>query len=143
MHFGWAKAMTASAPNTGTVVAVRGSVVDAEFRQRIPAIHHVLKTGVNGEVVVEVASHLDAATVRGIALTPTRGLSRGTSVVDTQQQLRVPVGEQVLGRVFNVFGEVIDGKEPLTGIEWRLIHQASVPLMRRATNSEIFATGIK
>jgi F-type H+-transporting ATPase subunit beta len=135
--------MPGSTSNTGTVVAVRGSVVDAAFPVRIPAIHHVLKAGSEGEVVIEVASHLDSTTVRGVALTPTRGLSRGTPILDTRQTLQVPVGERALGRVFNVFGETIDRKEPLTGGEWRSIHQPPVPLMRRATSSEIFATGIK
>ncbi len=135
--------MPASVANTGTVAAVRGSVVDASFPTRIPSIHHVLTTGAQGEIVIEVASHLDSHTVRGVALTPTRGLSRGASIVDTQRTLQVPVGERTLGRVFNVFGETIDRKEPIAGGEWRSIHQPTVPLMWRATTSEIFATGIK
>jgi len=135
--------MTDLALNQGTVTAVRGSVVDAAFPYRIPSIHHVLKAGSEGEIVIEVASHLDATTVRGVALTPTRGLSRGSLIIDTRQTLQVPVGERVLGRVFNVFGETIDRKQPIDGGEWRSIHQPPVPLMRRATTSEIFATGIK
>ena len=129
--------------NQGTVTAVRGSVVDATFPFRIPSLHHVLKAGSEREIVIEVASHLDATTVRGVALTPTRGLSRGSVIIDTRQTLQVPVGERVLGRVFNVFGETIDRQPPLEGGEWRSIHQPPVPLMRRATTSEIFATGIK
>ncbi|MBZ5602304.1 MAG: F0F1 ATP synthase subunit beta [Acidobacteriia bacterium] len=135
--------MPDSALNAGVVEAVRGSVVDATFCDRIPSIFHVLTAGENGRVVIEVVSHLDARTVRGIALTSTRGLSRGSAILDTQQTLTVPVGERVLGRVFDVFGKVIDGKPPIDGGEWRSIHAAPVPLMRRATTSELFVTGIK
>lgn len=135
--------MSEAIANSGTVVAVRGSVVDAAFPSRIPSIHHVLTAGPNGEILIEVESHLDAKTARGVALTPTRGLARGTPILDTQRTLEVPVGERALGRVFNVFGNTIDRKEPITGGEWRSIHQPPVPLMWRATTSEIFVTGIK
>ncbi len=70
-------AMTTVTSNEGTVAAVRGSVIDVTFPERIPAIYHVLKSGPAQEIVMEVVSHLDATTVRSIALTPTRGLWRG------------------------------------------------------------------
>ena len=135
--------MAVSAGNTGAVVAVRGSVVDIRFPTRIPHIFDVLKAGPAHDVVVEVITHLSSDTVRGIALTSTQGLARGDLVVDTEQPLRVPVGERVLGRVFDVFGETTDRKEPVIGGEWRTIHAPPVPLMRRGTTSEIFTTGIK
>jgi F-type H+-transporting ATPase subunit beta len=138
--------MTLSTPSTqnpGTVEAVRGSVVDVRFEGHIPAINHVLNAGGNGDVILEVVSHLDAHTVRGIALTSTRGLARGSSVIDTRQPLKVPVGERVLGRMFDVFGKVIDRGQPVEGGEWRSIHARPIPLTRRATSSEIFVTGIK
>ena len=135
--------MPYSAPNAGVVQAVRGSVIDATFPDRIPSLFHVLTTGEHDEVLVEVVSHLDARTVRGIALTSTRGLSRGASIADRGRSLTVPVGERVLGRVFDVFGNTIDRKEPIEGGEWRSIHAQAVPLMRRATTSELFVTGIK
>jgi F-type H+-transporting ATPase subunit beta len=135
--------MTTPAPVQGTVAAVRGSVVDVSFPNRIPSIHHILKAGPNGEVAIEVVSHLDATTVRGVSLTPTRGLSRGAPVIDTRQTLKVPVGERVLGRVFDVFGNTIDRKEPIEGGEWRSTQGTPVPLTRRATSSEIFVTGMK
>jgi F-type H+-transporting ATPase subunit beta len=103
----------------------------------------VLEAGVAPKAVVEVVAHLNADTVRGIALTSTQGLVRGDRIVDTERDLRVPVGERVLGRVFNVFGETIDRKEALDAGEWRSIHAPPVPLMRRATTAEIFNTGIK
>jgi len=135
--------MKNSAPNAGTIEAVRGSVVDARFPDRIPSMFHVLRSGENNQVVIEVVSHLDAHTVRGIALTSTRGLSRGEAVLDTGQSLKVPVGERVLGRMFDVFGQTIDRKAPVEGGEWRSIHALPVPLMRRASTSELFVTGIK
>jgi len=137
--------MSASShPDTpqGTVVRVRGSVVDARFPGRIPALHNQLQAD-EGRVMVEVVSHLDAETVRGIALTPTQGLSRGCLVADTGQPLTVPVGKRLLGRTLNVFGETTDGKGDLQGGERRAIHQPRVPLARRTTQSEVFETGIK
>ena len=135
--------MEASATNQGTVSAVRGSVVDACFPRRIPPLFDLLETGDGHKTVIEVVTHLNSDTVRGIALTSTQGLARGDSIVDTGHSLAVPVGERVLGRLFNVFGEAIDRQPPVAGGEWRSIHAPAVPLTRRATTSEIFATGIK
>ncbi|MBI5572150.1 MAG: F0F1 ATP synthase subunit beta [Desulfomonile tiedjei] len=129
--------------NTGAVVSIRGSVVDSRFQGMLPSIHHLLRTGEDMEIVVEVVSHVDSQTVRGIALTSTRGLAHGAAVIDTGTTLKVPVGQAVLGRVFNVFGETIDGREPPEGCEWRSIHRQPVPLSRQATTSEVFETGIK
>ncbi|MCL4472943.1 MAG: F0F1 ATP synthase subunit beta [Actinobacteria bacterium] len=130
-------------PNQGTVVSVRGSVVDVMFQRKLPEINHELRAGEKGEVIVEVGTHLSSRVVRGIALTPARGLPRGAPVVDTGRPLEVPVGKELLGRVFNVFGEPIDKKAPLPDMEVRPIHQEPVPLSRQSTKSEIFATGIK
>jgi len=135
--------MLESALNRGVVSAVRGSVVDSYFPAHIPHLFSVLTAGQDSQAVIEVVSHISSDTVRGIALTTTRGLERGGSVVDTGQPLSVPVGPRVLGRVFDVFGNTIDGKEPLTGGEWRSIHAPRVPLTRRLATSEVFLTGIK
>ena len=78
-----------------------------------------------------------------MALTPTHGLARGSLVLDLGHHLKVPVGKRLLGRMFNVFGAVIDEKEAILGGEWRSIHQPSVPLTQRTVGSEIFETGIK
>jgi F-type H+-transporting ATPase subunit beta len=129
--------------NTGTVVSIRGSVADVVFPRRLPSINAVLMAGPDEDILIEVITHLDSHTVRAIALTSTQGLQLGSLVKDTGQPLRVPVGRRVLGRVFNTFGETIDQKEPVTGGEWRSIHQEPVPLNRQATTSEVFATGIK
>ncbi|HVP47573.1 MAG TPA: F0F1 ATP synthase subunit beta [Bryobacteraceae bacterium] len=135
--------MDISGANDGIVTAVRGSVVDACFPQRIPPLFDLLEAGDGRKAVIEVVTHLNSDTVRGIALTSTQGLARGDRIVDTERTLSVPVGERVLGRLFNVFGEAIDRKDPVQGGEWRSIHAPSVPLTRRATTAEIFATGIK
>jgi len=129
--------------NRGTIVTVRGSVIDAHFPQRLPSLFSELRAGEEGEIVIEVLTHLNSEAIRGIALTPTRGISRGSVVLDTGHTLKVPVGKQLLGRMFNVFGETIDGKEAVKDVEWRSIHQSPVPLTKRATTSEIFTTGIK
>lgn len=129
--------------NQGTVVSVRGSVIDIHFPQELPLVHNLLRAGENGEVAIEVETHLNSEMVRGIALTSTQGLSRGAMVTDTGQSLEVPVGKRLLGRVFNVFGETIDREESMTGGEWRSIHGEPVPISQRATTSEIFETGIK
>ncbi|MHB1391147.1 MAG: F0F1 ATP synthase subunit beta [Thermoleophilia bacterium] len=129
--------------NTGVVVSVRGSVVDAMFPHRLPEINNELRTGDKSEVVIEVATQLNSRVVRGIALTPARGLARGTTVVDTGHPLLVPVGRELLGRVLNVFGNFIDKGKAAPATEWRSIHGEPVPLYRQATRSEIFATGIK
>jgi alternate F1F0 ATPase F1 subunit epsilon len=127
----------------GTVMALQGNVLDVRFDADLPPLRQQLVTTEPDAVVMEVASHLDARTVRCIALTPTRGLARGASVLDTGGSLEVPVGESLLGRMVNVFGEVIDGGAPLEGVEWQSIHRPPVPLARRAIRSDIFETGIK
>ena len=130
-------------PRQGAVASVRGSVVDATFRRPLPEVHSQLRAGADGEVRIEVLSHLDDRTVRGIALTPTQGLARGTPVVDTAEAIHVPVGRQLLGRMFNVFGEPIDRKGDLQADQRRSIHQPPVPLSRQSASLEIFETGIK
>lgn len=134
---------SARGSNHGTIVRVRGSVIDAHFKHGIPDLHNELRSGDDGEVVIEVVNHLDAHTVRGIALTPTQGLARGSVVVDRGAPLMVPVGKQLLGRALNVFGETIDRGEELNGVERRSIHQSPVPLTRQITKMEMFHTGIK
>ena len=129
--------------NKGVVVSIRGSIVDARFEGLLPEIHNLLLTGEDGRIIIEVLSHLDFETVRGIALTRTQGLSRGSLVLDTGDPLKVPVGEKLLGRAVNVFGEPIDGKELVEAGEYRSVHQTSPPIFQRNTASEIFETGIK
>ncbi len=128
---------------SGTVVAIRGSVVDVRFEGALPPIYSVLRSGADQAIVIEVLAQRDARHVRGIALTPTHGLARGMAVIDTGGPLEAPVGEAILSRMFDVFGHVIDHRPPLTDVVWRSVHQPPPPLGRRSTKSEIFETGIK
>lgn len=129
--------------NLGTVVAVRGSVVDATFPIALPSLQNELHAGDREKIVVEVSAHLDERTVRGVALTPTQGLARGAPIVNLGHPLRAPVGKSLLGRVFNVFGHVIDGDEPPVAEDRRSIHQRPVTLTQQTTSLEILPTGIK
>jgi F-type H+-transporting ATPase subunit beta len=128
---------------SGDVVAVRGSVVDAEFPHQLPTVNSELRTGRDGDIVVEVLSQLNEVTIRGIALTPTRGLSRGAAILDTGHSLRVPVGQALLGRMFNVFGQAIDREAAPEDVRLRSIHRPSPSLAERAADTDIFETGIK
>ncbi len=127
----------------GVVCRVRGSVVDARFPLSVPEMHHELRAGIQGEIVVEVVNHLDAHTIRGIALTPTAGLARGMPVIDQRRPLQVPVGSRLLGRAFDVFGQTIDRGEPIAGGLWRPILRPPVPLINQVTSIEPFLTGVK
>jgi F-type H+-transporting ATPase subunit beta len=129
--------------NRGNIASVRGSVVDARFPDHLPAIRSRLTTGEEQQITLEVLIHLDPETVRCIALNPTQGLARGAAVFDSGGTLSAPVGREVLGRIFNVFGSAIDGGEQLQDTVRRSIYQQPVPLERQVTSPEIFETGIK
>lgn len=129
--------------NLGTVISVRGSIVDVLFEKHLPPVYTMLRAGKESQIAIEVLTQLDAHRVRGIALTPTEGLARGMAAEDTGGPLKAPVGRQILSRMFDVFGNTIDRRKPPSDIQWRSIHQAPPPLMRRSTTSEIFETGIK
>ncbi|MGD9638283.1 MAG: F0F1 ATP synthase subunit beta [Alphaproteobacteria bacterium] len=128
----------------GKIIAVQGGVVDVYFEGDLPPIYGKLTTE-QGErdLVIEVQSHLDMNTVRGIAMGPTSGLARGMSVTNTGTFLDMPVGDNVLGRMINVFGEPIDMKGEIKALERRPVHNSSLPLYKREVKSEIFITGIK
>ena len=135
---------TKEVTKAGTIVQVVGVVVDVEFeRGKLPAINYAL-TVKNGEtnLTLEVAQHLSETTVRTIALSGTDGLRRGAEVTDTGAPISVPVGEQTLGRMFNVTGEPIDGKShKFTTVS--PIHREAPPLTEQAGKTEILETGIK
>ena len=98
--------------NIGHVTSIRGSVVDIRFDQNLPPIRTMLITGKNQEIQIEVLSQTHDNQVRGIALTPTQGLARGMEVLDTGGPLKAPVGKEILSRMFDVFGNVIDRPLP-------------------------------
>jgi F-type H+-transporting ATPase subunit beta len=136
-------ASTAVSTNTGTITAVRGSVVDVRFDRQLPPIYTKLATGKDRQIILEVLSQRDDHQVRAIALTPTAGLARGMVVEDTGGPLRAPVGKAVLSRMFDVFGNTIDHGPPVKDVTWRPIHRDPPPLVDRSTKSDVFATGIK
>ncbi len=134
---------TSANENTGSISSVRGSVIDVSFPHDLPSLHTRLNAGPEGDTVIEVVSHHEGGIARGIALSPTGGLRRGDPVRDTGDMIRVPVGKQVLGRMFNVLGNTIDDKGPVNEAERRGIHQPSAAISRRVTTAEVFETGIK
>ena len=131
----------------GIVTEIIGPVVDVHFKESRPAIGDALLVegnGVHGRITLEVAAHLGLERVRAIAMNETAGLGRGEAVVATGAPVKVPVGERTLGRLFNVLGEPIDGKEPLPEDTPRLpIHRIAPAFDEQATRAEIFETGIK
>lgn len=127
----------------GSVVSIRGGIVDIRFNTRAPPIHSLLYAGRKEKIVIEVLSQLDAHSVRGIALTPTQGLARNTPVRDTHGPLMAPVGGATLSRMFDVFGNAIDRLPAPDNIRWRTVHRSSPSLARLSTKAEIFETGIK
>lgn len=136
---------TASYENPqGKIVAIMGNVVDVSFTTPLPTRNFRLLTGESRQTVLEVQTHLDASTVRCIALNSTRGLGRGVAVHNTGAMLQMPVGEALLGRMLNLFGEAIDGlDEPVAAQSYWPIHRPLLPLAERVTSTEIFETGIK
>lgn len=125
----------------GKIIQVVGVVVDAEFtKDHLPAIYDALKVG---DIVLEVAQHLSETTVRAIALSNTDGLKRGAEVVATGAPISVPVGEKTMGRMFNVTGEAIDGKEQLKDVKTMPIHRSAPRLDEQSNKTEILETGIK
>ena len=127
----------------GIVTAVRGSIVDVCFEQHLPPINSVVRTGASMEIVIEVQLQLDDKHIRGISLTPTQGLARGMKVETTNEPLKVPVGRETLGHMFDVLGNASDKYKLPGNVERRSIHQSPPPLIQRSTTSEVFETGIK
>ncbi|GAA7026674.1 F0F1 ATP synthase subunit beta [Helicobacter pylori] len=132
----------------GRIIQVLGPVVDMEFESYLPAIFEALDINfeVNGaqkSLVLEVAAHLGGNRVRAIAMDMTEGLVRNQAVKARGKMIEVPVGEEVLGRIFNVVGESIDNLEPLKpSLTWP-IHRKAPSFEQQSTKTEMFETGIK
>ncbi|MFP4496988.1 MAG: F0F1 ATP synthase subunit beta [Vulcanimicrobiota bacterium] len=130
--------------NKGKIISVRSNILDASFDDRLPEIYSLLEINSDSRKVrAEVLSHLDENKVRAIALTSTDDIALGTEIIDTGKPIQVPVGKNLPGRVFNVFGETVDKKGPVESRTYRSIHQKPVILSRQSTKSEVFETGIK
>jgi F-type H+-transporting ATPase subunit beta len=129
---------------TGRVTQVIGPVITAEFDGALPEIYDALYVERDGErLVFEVQQHLGGNEVKAVSMGSTDGLARGTAVVATGAPISVPVGEATLGRMFNVTGDPIDGKDAPEGVERSPIHRQAPDFAELATTSEVFETGIK
>ena len=131
--------------NIGKITQIISAVIDIKFAEgNLPEINSAIniKTKDGGKLVVEVAQHLGDDTVRCIALGPTDGLVRGMEAEATGAPISVPVGEQTLGRIFNVLGDPIDNK-PAPEVEHMPIHRKAPTFAEQATNTEMLETGIK
>ena len=134
------------AENIGKITQIIGAVLDIKFPEgQIPEINEAIEiTRKNGErLVVEVASHLGDDTVKCIAMGPTDGLVRGMDAKATGSSISVPVGENTLGRIFNVLGEPIDEQPAPTDVEYMPIHRPAPSFEEQSTSSEMLETGIK
>lgn len=131
--------------NTGKIVQVIGPVVDIRFSQdTLPSIRNAIHIQTGGhEMTCEVAQHIGDDIVRCIAMSSTDGLVRGMECIDTGSPIQVPVGDEVLGRMFNVLGEPIDGLGPIDAKKHMPIHRDAPTFAQQQTSSEILETGIK
>src|ERR1041385_3359059 len=136
--------------NKGNIVQVIGPVVDVEFpdEKSLPRIYNALEIEyeVNGsptKLTLEVQQHLGESWVRSIAMSSTEGLKRGMTVNDTGGPISVPVGEGVLGRLFNITGDVVDGRGPVKFTKRYPIHRPAPLLTDQDTKVQILETGIK
>jgi len=133
----------------GKIVQIIGPVVDVEFSAKggaaLPTMYHALrvKNSEGAIVVLEAARHLGGGRVRSIALSSTDGLIRGAEVEDTGNQISVPVGKEVLGRLFNVLGDPIDNPNGNKFPQRWAIHRPAPALTKQSTKTEVFETGIK
>jgi F-type H+/Na+-transporting ATPase subunit beta len=136
--------------NQGTIIQIIGPVVDADFSEapNLPKIFNALEVnytldGAEKKLVLEVQQHLGEGWVRAIAMSSTEGLKRGVTIYDTGDPISVPVGEGVLGRVFNVTGDPVDELGPVPHEKRYPIHRKAPPLIEQDTSASILETGIK
>ena len=129
----------------GKLTQIIGAVLDIKFTDGLPEINEAINIQTNdgGKLVVEVAQHLGDDTVRCIAMGPTDGLVRGMEAEATGSPIKVPVGENTLGRIFNVLGDAIDNKPAPEGVEYSPIHRPAPEFKEQSTKTEILETGIK
>jgi len=130
--------------NKGIIKAIIGPVVDVYFAKVLPEINSALTVKLKTKtIVLETQKHLGDKLVRAVAMDSTDGLSRGLEVVDTGASIAVPVGKETLGRMFNVLGKAIDGKEDIVTKETWPIHRSAPDFVEQSNQTEIFETGIK
>jgi len=133
------------AQRIGKVVQIIGPVIDIKFdTDSLPNIYNAIQIKMDGRVIVaEVEQHIGDDIVRTISMESTEGLKRGVKAIDTGRPIEVPVGEQVLGRLFNVLGQTKDGKGPLDTNNYYTIHRPAPSFAEQSVEPEMFETGIK
>ena len=135
--------------NKGKIVQIIGPVVDVEFPAQLPALFNALKIeftppgGTLTKLTLEVQQHLGDNWVRAIAMSTTEGLKRGQEVIDAGGPISMPVGEAVMGRIFNVTGEPVDEQGPVKADKYNPIHRQAPPLVDQSTSPQVLTTGIK
>ena len=131
--------------NKGIIHQIIGPVIDVKFEpEELPELLNAIHIQMDGRTIVaEVAQHIGDDQVRCVALSSTDGISRGMEALDTGAPITVPVGQEVLGRLFNVLGEPIDEKGPVEAKDFSSIHKEAPKFEDQDTNSQIFETGIK
>src|SRR5258707_394973 len=134
--------------NKGKIVQVIGPVVDVEFTDALPGIYNALSLEYKVQdqpvkLTLEVQQHLGDKWVRTVAMSSTEGLKRGFEVLDTGAPISMPVGEGVMGRVFNVTGDVVDEQGPFKADKYYPIHRPPPPLVDQSTSPQVLTTGIK
>ena len=134
--------------NTGKIVQVVGPVVDVEFTQSLPAIYNALTVDFEVEdkkftLTLEVQQHLGDNWVRTVSMSGTEGLKRGYEVIDTGAPISVPVGEGVMGRIFDVCGNPVDERGPVKADKYYSIHRPAPKLVDQSTSPQVLPTGIK
>jgi F-type H+-transporting ATPase subunit beta len=132
----------------GTIVKVLGPVVDVEFPGPLPGIYNAVTCeckvqGVPVTIILEVQQHLGDKWVRAISMSGTEGLKRGFEVIDTGKPISMPVGDAVMGRVFDVTGNPVDERGPVKAEKYYPIHRAAPPLVDQSTSPQVLPTGIK
>jgi len=135
--------------NKGKIVQIIGPVVDVEFSGALPAIYNALTIDYTlpgqgqTRLTLETQQHLGDNWVRAVAMSTTEGLKRGMEVTDAGQPISMPVGNGVMGRVFNVTGDAVDEQGPVTADKFYPIHRSAPPLVDQSTSPQILTTGIK
>jgi len=128
--------------SVGKIVSIIGAIVDVQFDDQLPAIYSALHHN-KSDLTFEVEQQIDKKTVRCLALGPTDGLARGEEIINTGMPISVPIGEETLGRMFNVVGEPIDNKGPVKTKKTAPIHKTAPPLTDLETTPSVLETGIK
>lgn len=129
--------------NVGKISSIKGSVIEVVFENELPALRSLLKVTGPRNAYIEVYEYVDLKRVKGISLTPTEGIKIGATVEDQGHPIEVPVGQETLSRVFNVFGEPIDGGQPIQSQFRQPIYHSPPEIRMQKAKSEIFETGIK